>query len=195
MRRVSAAMIRSRSAAAGRCRGHPLIWAVIGQRLYLFLQRADARVFPRGSRAGSSIRPSANGRTLPARSENDSQQPILPPHAALPGVSPGNEGRNAKIFGGAAIGQREALRGSHDAAGGDDQRMPGRHIPFAGRCETRIDIRGAFRDLTKLDGRAAGGPRESGRARSRKASVAASKCERLTAATGPVAAKRRVRIG
>ncbi len=36
MRRSSAVMTRSPSAADGRVQGHPLIWAVVGQRLYLF---------------------------------------------------------------------------------------------------------------------------------------------------------------
>src|SRR5262245_24018474 len=67
------------------------------------------------------------------------------------GVSPRNERRNAKILGGAAISQWQALGTTHDAAGRRDQGMPGRHIPLASRCETRIHVRGALRDLAKLD--------------------------------------------
>jgi hypothetical protein len=67
------------------------------------------------------------------------------------GVSPRNERRNAKILGGAAISQWQALGTAQDAAGRRDQGMPGRHIPLASRCETRIHVRGALRDLAKLD--------------------------------------------
>jgi hypothetical protein len=61
------------------------------------------------------------------------------------------------VFGSAAVLQGLALRGFYGAAGGNDKRLAGGHIPFAGCCEAWIDIGCAFRDLAELDCGAAGG--------------------------------------
>src|SRR5262245_27436401 len=67
------------------------------------------------------------------------------------GGFPPNGRRKSNNPGGAAISQWQALGTAQDAAGRRDQGMPGRHIPLASRCETRIHVRGALRDLAKLD--------------------------------------------
>src|SRR5262249_28650230 len=72
-------------------------------------------------------------------------------------ISPGNEGRHPKVFGSAAVLQGLALRGFYGAAGGNDKRLAGGHIPFASCCEAWIDIGCAFRDLAELDCGAASG--------------------------------------
>src|SRR5262245_34705806 len=72
------------------------------------------------------------------------------------GISPRNEGRDAKVFGSSAVLQGLAVRGFY-AAGGNDKRLAGGDIPFAGCCEAWIDIGCAFRDLAKLDCGATGG--------------------------------------
>ena len=61
------------------------------------------------------------------------------------------------MLGDAAILQGQALRGFYDAAGGDNERLAGGHIPLTRCCKARVNVRGTFRDLAKLDRRAAGG--------------------------------------
>src|SRR5262249_10822963 len=81
--------------------------------------------------------------------------PVRLPRSAR--ISPGNEGRHPKVFGSAAVLQGLALRGFYGAAGGNDKRLAGGHIPFASCCEAWIDIGCAFRDLAELDCGAASG--------------------------------------
>ena len=94
----------------------------------------------------------------------------------------------------AAIAKRAAIGREHDAAGRRHDRVAGRHVPFGGRREARIDVGRALGEAAEFQRRAAGDRRAPARRAARNASLAGSKCERLTAATRSSAGHGRVWI-
>ena len=162
-----------------------MFWAVAGQRLYLFYSeqtRASFLADP-GRIFDTAERKWPESGTW---GSNFGQKPVQRLVAAACRISPGDKGRHAKILGGAAKVQGQALRGRYAAARGNDERLTGGHIPFAGGRQARVHIDAAFRDLANLSAEPLA-ERVTGPSFARKASVAGSKCERLTAATGAFA--------
>src|SRR5262249_60943103 len=64
-------------------------------------------------------------------------------------VAPRDEGGKAEALGHPPIGQRRALRRDNGAAGRCQHRVAGGHIPFTRGRKARIDVGGAFGELTE----------------------------------------------
>jgi hypothetical protein len=65
---------------------------------------------------------------------------LLPKSCGLYRITPGDEGRYAKIFLAVAIGEGLAIWRRHTAACRYQQSMTRRNIPFANGGEARVDI-------------------------------------------------------
>src|SRR6266849_451777 len=61
-------------------------------------------------------------------------------------VTPRNEGRNPEVACSVAIAQGAAVRKRHRSAGRCDERMASRHVPLAGRGESRVNVGQTFRN-------------------------------------------------
>ena len=127
--------------------GHPLLWAVTGQRLYLFYSDRGARGFLADPGRFIAARRRANGRRLRAPSRANVRQRLR-----LVRIAPGDEGRNAEILAGVA-----EVSGAPPCAlvtvppAAATSRMAGGDVPFPGGAEPRIDIGCAFGDPAELD--------------------------------------------
>ena len=129
--------------------GHPLFWAVIGERLYLFYSDAGARGLRRRpgphhrSRRAQMARGRAHHRALSRLSAI-----MLLTDAALAGSPQAMKAGHPKFFRHAAVMAAAAVRVGHDAAGGDQHahvrpphpirrwwRAADRHRPRLPRCD------------------------------------------------------------
>ena len=79
--------------------GHPLFWAVAGERLYLFYSAEARAAFRRRSAAASSQRASANGRRSRAPSRAEPAQRHVGPTVRLGRIAPGDEAGHQKFLG------------------------------------------------------------------------------------------------
>src|SRR5262249_29165111 len=73
-------------------------------------------------------------------------------------VAPRDEGGKAEALGHPPVGQRRALRRDNGAAGRCQHRVAGGHIPFTRGRKARIDVGGAFGELTEFHRRPARAP-------------------------------------
>src|SRR5262245_62690589 len=73
-------------------------------------------------------------------------------------VAPRDEGGKAEALGHPPIGQRRALRRDNGAAARCQHRVAGGHIPFTRGRKARIDVGGAFGELTEFHRRPARAP-------------------------------------
>ena len=177
--RASAATIRSAIARGAAVPGHPLLWA--GRRASGFI----SSIAPRRGRPSSPIpaRVIAARRAQAGRRCSATLAAERSRRRRLRGcrIAPGDEARHAEI---ASLRRRSAAR--RRPASSRRRRRPPRRRGRR-RCpirevgaEPRIDVGRAFGDAAELQRRAAGDRARPARSRSRKASVAGSRCERLT---------------